>query len=96
MADIDVEWQEDWQSGELHFNVTVSEDGSTTQHYVTLTRGHYDRLAYGVDPEKLIRASFEFLLEREPKESIMQYFELTEISRYFPNFEKDIRWRIRD
>jgi hypothetical protein len=95
MADIAIEWQEEY-TGDLSFHVTVTEDGSKTEHWVTLTRGHYDRLAPNIDPERLVRCSFEFLLEREPKESILEQFELTDISRYFPTYEKDIRWRIRD
>jgi hypothetical protein len=95
MPEITIEWDQEY-TGDMTFKVTVSEEGSKTQHIVTLTRGHYDRLAYGVAPDRLVRASFEFLLEREPKESIMEYFELTEISRYFPSYEKEIRWKIRD
>ncbi|HUF53763.1 MAG TPA: hypothetical protein VMR52_08325 [Dehalococcoidia bacterium] len=95
MAEILIEWDQDY-TGDMSFKVTVSEGESKTTHFVTLTRGHYDRLASHIDPEKLIRKSFEFLLEREPKESIMEQFELTDIARYFPSYEKEIRWRIRD
>jgi hypothetical protein len=95
MADIIIEWDQDY-TGDMRFVVTVQEGETKTRHHVTLTRGHYDRLASHVEPERLVRESFEFLLEREPKESIMEYFELTEIARYFPNYEKEIRWRIRD
>jgi hypothetical protein len=78
------------------FDVTVSEEGSKdTRHQVTITRGHYERLASGLEPEVLVRASFEFLLEREPKEQIEPQFELTDISRYFKEYEREIRWRIR-
>ena len=44
-----------------------------------------------VGPEELIRKSFEFLLEREPKESILSRFDLSVISRYFPEYEREIR-----
>jgi hypothetical protein len=84
------EYAEGWT-----FAVVVTEDGKATTHEVWLTRTQYERLAYGVDPEVLVRASFEFLLEREPRESIMQSFELNEIGRYFPDWERQIRWRIR-
>ncbi|MEX1194420.1 MAG: hypothetical protein WD904_14305 [Dehalococcoidia bacterium] len=77
------------------FDVRVSEDGKETKHQVWLTRAHHDRLASSAQPEELVRASFEFLLQREPKESILNSFELTEISRYFPNYEKEVRWLIR-
>ncbi len=41
-------------------------------------------------PEELVRKSFEFLLEREPKESILREFNLNVISKYFPEYEKEI------
>jgi hypothetical protein len=37
-----------------------------------------------------VRAAFRFLLEREPKESILSSFDITIISRYFPGFEQDL------
>jgi hypothetical protein len=33
-------------------------------------------------------------LEREPKESILRSFELTVISRYFPEYEREIARRL--
>jgi hypothetical protein len=42
-------------------------------------------------PEELIRSSFKFLLEREPKESILESFELPTISRYFPEYDQAVR-----
>jgi hypothetical protein len=41
-------------------------------------------------PERLIEAAFRFLLDREPKESILGRFEVTVISRYFPEFEREL------
>ena len=38
--------------------------------------------------------AFEFLLENEPKESILGRFELPLIGRYFPNFEAEMKRRI--
>ncbi len=38
--------------------------------------------------ERLVEASFAFLLEREPRESILGTFDLSAISRYFPEYEK--------
>jgi len=50
------------------------------------------RLAPGADhPVDLVRRSFEFLLAREPKESILSSFELPVIARYFPEYEREIR-----
>jgi hypothetical protein len=69
----------------------VGEDDTTTRHVVAVSHGELDRLAPGGSPEDLVRRSFEFLLEREPKESILRSFELSVIGRYFPKFERTIR-----
>jgi hypothetical protein len=77
------------------FQVTVIEDTTKSAHRVTLKASDYDRLSSsGISAEELIRKSFEFLLEHEPKESILGRFNLTEISGYFPSFERDIKQRI--
>jgi hypothetical protein len=77
------------------FRVRVIEAGSESTHQVTLNPKDYGRLAVGTaDPEKLIRKSFEFLLEREPKESILSRFDLSIINRYFPEYEGEIKKRL--
>jgi hypothetical protein len=77
------------------FEVTVNEGATKSTHRVTLRASDYDRLsAGGISAEELIRKSFEFLLEHEPKESILGRFNLMEIARYFPSFESDIKQRI--
>ncbi|MBZ5501091.1 MAG: hypothetical protein LAN59_02475 [Acidobacteriia bacterium] len=77
------------------FRVRISEGASQSAHRVTLKPGDYDRLAKGaVEPAELVRRSFEFLLEHEPKESILAQFDLTEIGRYFPQFEREIQRRL--
>ena len=43
------------------------------------------------EPTDLVRRSFEFLLEREPKASILRRFDLPLIGRYFPEYERTIR-----
>ena len=55
---------------------------------------HPARQGAATSPEDLVRASFEFLLERERKESILRQFELPMISRYFPDFEDTIKRRL--
>jgi hypothetical protein len=76
--------------------VTVSERGGNTMHTVTVDPAYYQRLTGGaVTPEELVRSSFEFLLEREPKESILSSFTLSVISRYFPEYEGEITRRLK-
>jgi hypothetical protein len=78
-----------------HFRVRVIEAKSESTHLVTLDPKDYARLSGGtIAPETLIRESFAFLLEREPKESILSRFDLTVISRYFPEFEREIKKRL--
>ncbi len=78
------------------FRVTVEDGGSRSTHQVTLTADYYQKLARGaVAPEELIRRSFEFLLEHEPKESILGSFDLPVIARYFPDYEREIARRLR-
>ncbi len=81
---------------EGEFRITVAEGGSRTTHQVTLTNDYYQRLTSGaVAPEDLIHRSFEFLLEHEPKESILSRFDLSVIARYFPEYEHEIQKRLR-
>jgi len=80
---------------ESKFRVRVIEAGSETTHDVTVSPNDYTRLTNGkIEPEELVRWSFEFLLEREPKESILARFDLSVISRYFPEYEREIRRRL--
>jgi hypothetical protein len=78
-----------------HFRVRVIEAGSESSHQVTLDPKDQAKFAGGsAAPKKLIRKSFEFLLEREPKESILSCFDLSVISRYFPEYEREIKKRL--
>ena len=62
------------------FRVTVSDAGGRTVHNVTVDPAYYRRLTGGnVPQEELVSRSFEFLLEREPKESILGSFDLSVI-----------------
>lgn len=80
-------------SGTDQWRVTVN-GPIQTQHRVRLTRPELERLGQGKSAEKLIEQSFRFLLEREPNNSILSAFDLSLISRYFPEYEKDIRNRL--
>ena len=72
--------------------VTVREGGSATTHRVTLRTEDWQRLSEGrATPEELVRHSFEFLLEREPKEAILRQFDLPVIAKYFPEYPREIR-----
>ncbi len=81
MADIHVT-----ATGPSTYRVTVEAHGSRTEHEVTVKPEDVARYAPGSEPERLLTASFEFLLEREPKESILSRFALPAIERYFPEY----------
>ncbi len=75
--------------------VTVRDAMSATAHEVTVSLAELARLDPGMaDPVRLVRESFAFLLEREPKESILRSFDLREIARYFPEYETEIVRRL--
>ena len=74
-----------------NFKVDVIEGDTGTSHKVELSKQDYENLTDGkIAPEELIQCSFEFLLEREPKESILSSFNVSIISRYFPEYTREI------
>jgi hypothetical protein len=76
---------------ENHYTVTVREGGSETTHQVELDDKYYRKVTDGsVSKADLVRRSFEFLLAREPKESILGRFHLSVLARYFPEYESEI------
>ncbi len=74
------------------FLVVVKEGDTKTKHIVILDNDYYKELSHGkVSEETLIKESFQFLLEREPKESILSKFNLKTINTHFPEFEQDVK-----
>ncbi len=69
------------------FEVIIDE---TSTHLVTATEKHADLLCNGCDRTHLVEASIRFLLDREPKESIANQFDLDVIARYFPDYPSSI------
>jgi hypothetical protein len=63
-----------------------------TRHRVRISRAELERYGGG-DVTDLVRRSFEFLLEREPAESILREFDISVIERYFPEYPQVIRAR---
>jgi hypothetical protein len=73
-------------------SVRVGNDPGATTHDVTVAAEDLVRLApTGTPVEALVTASFVYLLDREPRESILPRFDLRVISRYFPEYETEIR-----
>jgi hypothetical protein len=83
------------KQNDRHFVVTVEEGGSSSTHTVSLDPEYYRELTKGkIGKEALIEKSFEFLLARESKESILSSFNLKVIERYFPEYQAKIRINI--
>lgn len=73
------------------FAVEVAQSGSTSAYEVTLQAADFERLARPSESkEAFVERCFEFLLAREPKESILTSFDVAVISTYFPEFESEI------
>ncbi len=75
----------------LEFRVTVRDDGGESRHRVTMSEATFEKLGGGKrNAEDCVRAAFGFLLDRESKEAILERFDVSVISRYFPEFEREI------
>ena len=83
--------------------ITVTQAGDSfrvqtpagTSHEVSVPTGFAASLGCGdVAPGELVRASFAFLLEREPATSILREFSLDIISQYFPSYPAEIGARL--
>lgn len=76
-------------SDKLAFDVAVREAGGESRHRVTVSPGDAARFSkLGADPARAVEAAMAFLLDREPKESILGAFDIGAIRRYFPEFDK--------
>jgi len=77
----------------FRFKVEVSGRRSSdrTVHQVTMSEAAFKRLTTGYNtPENVVGAAFRFLLDREPKETILAKFDVMDIARYFPEFEQEL------
>lgn len=48
-----------------------------------------------VDYSEFVKKTFEFLLEREPKEAILKSFDISVIKKYFPDYEDFMKERYK-
>jgi hypothetical protein len=73
------------------FEITVKAD-QLTKHVVSVTDQMLLNLTNNkISKEELLNFSFNFLLEREPNTSILSSFDLTVISKYFPEYTNKVR-----
>ncbi len=72
--------------------VEVAEDGRSSRHTVRVRTPDLERWGRpGETAEQFVTRAFEFLLAREPASQILRSFDVTDISRYFPEFDREIR-----
>ena len=70
--------------------VRVRDDTGATDHEVIVAPSALPPGVAAADAdaaEALVRATFGFLLEREPKEAILRRFDLDVVRRYFPDYD---------
>ncbi len=86
MAEISVS-----ETGPRAFEVDL--DG--TVHNVTVPEDLIEEMGLPEDDlGRVVRESFEFLLEREPASSIMREFSLDVIPTYFPGYKEELPKRL--
>jgi hypothetical protein len=75
--------------------VEITEGGQASHHSVRLSPADLERWGHAPteSPESLVTRAFEFLLAREPATQVLKSFELADIQRYFPEFDREFRSR---
>ncbi len=72
-------------------DVALRDGDHVSRHTVSLSRDELARFGRpGEAPESLVERSMRFLLERESPGSIMRQFDLTVITRFFPDYATTI------
>jgi hypothetical protein len=72
----------------LTFDVVVRDGRGESRHRVTMQADEAERWAkLGAEPSHCVEAAIRFLIDREPKESILRAFDISVIRRYFPEFD---------
>ena len=72
------------------YDVVVDEFTSARSFRVTVRDDYFEKYTRGRTRVEFVRDSFRFLLTREPKESILGTFDISEIEKYFPEFPEEI------
>jgi hypothetical protein len=77
------------------YNVEVTESddsGSQTRYKVTMDKEYYEKTSNSiVGPEDFVNKSFQFLLKRENRDSILREFNVKQIREYFQEYENEIK-----
>jgi hypothetical protein len=72
--------------------VNITEE---TIHRVHMSQAYYRKLCGATTThEWVLLNAFQFLLEREPNTAILKVFDLSDVGRYFPEFESEMQLRL--
>jgi hypothetical protein len=72
--------------------VSVGEGAGASRHVVHVQPADLGRWGRpGERPEELVGRAFAFLLAREPASQVLRRFDLSDVQRYFPEFDREIR-----
>jgi hypothetical protein len=79
----------------LSYLVEVTESdgsGSQTRHKISMDKEYFEKMSAGIiGPEDFVKKSFEFLLKREDKDSILKEFNVKQIREYCPEYEIELK-----
>ena len=90
MANIEIQSTKEENNG-WSYQVKLNQGGKSYQYNVTLSRSDYEKWSNSqVQPEQIIQAAFDFLLDREPPSAILSQFDCSVIRRYFPEVDKEL------
>jgi hypothetical protein len=88
MSEPSVSVTPDPSGGGLVFDVIVHDARGESRHRVTIQPDEAGRWAkFGAEPSHCVEAAMRFLIDREPKESILSAFDMRVVRRYFPEFD---------
>jgi len=82
---------------DANYRVGVVEKNTSniaSEHIVSIEKVYVDSLGWADDDvARLLEESFNFLLSKEPPDSILKEFDLRDIKKYFPEYEEEIMMR---
>ena len=79
------------EAGGWRCSVELVEGSRSSRYEVRVASGDLERWGRGEPPERLVERTFAFLLAREPAGSILSSFALSDVTRYFPEFDREMR-----